>query len=193
MTRQAFMARLREGLRGLPAQTQADIMADYEAHFAEGAAAGRSEAEVAAALGDPGRLARELRAEHGLKRWESERNPSAAGAAVFAVLGLGALDIMVLLPILMGVAGAIVGIAVAVIFVFFAGGAMFAAGPFGALPGGAGAALLGGLGLMAGATSVGALLIIITIGLVNALVWYGRLHYRLLKPALEPQVQGDAA
>ena len=58
MTRQAFMARLREGLRGLPVQAQADISADYEAHFAEGEAAGRSEADVAAALGDPGRLAR---------------------------------------------------------------------------------------------------------------------------------------
>jgi uncharacterized membrane protein len=185
MTRQAFMARLREGLVGLPAQSQADILADYETHFAEGAAAGRSEAEVAEALGDPGRLARELRAEAGLKRWEAERNASSAGAAVFAVLGLGALDIMILLPILMGVFGAIVGVGVAVIAVFFSGGVMFAAGPFGDFPGGAAAALLGGLGLMAGAASLGAVLTIVTIGLVNALVWYGRLHYRLLKPALE--------
>jgi len=193
MTRQAFMARLREGLRGLPAQTEAEILADYETHFAEGAAAGRSEADVASALGDPGRLARELRAEAGLKRWESERNASSAGAAVFAVLGLGAIDIMFLLPILMGVAGAIVGVGVAVIAVFFAGGAMFAAGPFTDFPGGAGAALLGGLGLMAGAASIGALLTIVCIGLLNALVWYGRLHYRLLKPALAPQAPGDVA
>ena len=28
---------------------------------------------------------------------------------------------------------------------------------------------------------------IVTVGLVNLLVWYGRLHYRLLKPAIEPQ------
>ena len=35
-----------------------------------------------------------------------------------------------------------------------------------------------------------AVLAICTIGLVNALVWYGRLHYRLLKPALEPQTVG---
>ena len=187
MTRQAFMARLREGLRGLSPQHQAEILADYETHFTEGAAAGRSEAEVANALGDPGRLARELRAERGLKRWEEERNASSAGAAVFAVLGLGAIDIMFLLPILMGVAGAIIGIGVAVIAVFFAGGAMFAAGPFTDFPGGAGAAVLGGLGLMAGAASLGALLTIVCIGLLNALVWYGRLHYRLLKPALEPQ------
>lgn len=40
---------------------------------------------------------------------------------------------------------------------------------------------------MAGSASGGALLTIVSIGLMNALVWYGRLHYRLLKPALEPQ------
>src|ERR1700761_4788166 len=98
MTRQAFMARLREGLRGLPLPVQADIVADYENHFNEGAAAGRTEADVAAGLGDPGRLARELRAEIGLKRRESEHSASAGASAIFAVLGLGALDILILLP-----------------------------------------------------------------------------------------------
>ena len=190
MTRQAFMARLREGLAGLPAQTVADIVADYETHFSDGLAAGRSEEEVAAALGDPGRLSRELRAEIGLKAWEENRNPSGAAAAVFAVLGLGAIDILVLLPILMAVGGTIFGIGVAVIAVFFAGGVVFAAGPFTGIGGGPAVAILGGIGLMSAAASVGAVLTICTIGLVNALVWYGRLHYRLLKPALEPQTVG---
>lgn len=185
MTRQAFIARLREGLRGLPPQAVADIVADYEAHFADGEAEGRSEAEVAAALGDPDRLARELRAETSLNRWREERSPSSAAAAVFAVLGLGAIDILVLLPILMGVAGAIFGVAVAVIAAFFAGAFVFAAGPFTDPPGGPLTAILGGIGVMAGSASVGALLTIVCIGLMNALVWYARLHYRLLKPALE--------
>jgi uncharacterized membrane protein len=187
MTRQEFIDRLRMGLSGLPAKAKAEIVADYEAHFAEAGAAGRSEAEVADALGDPGRLARELRAEIGLKRWEEERNPSAAVGAIFAVLGLGAIDILVLLPILMGVAGALFGLIVAAVAVFFAGGFVFAAGPFLDPPGGTAAALLGGIGLMALATSVGAILTLIVIGLVNVLVWYGRLHYRLLKPAIEPR------
>ncbi|MFZ5721901.1 MAG: DUF1700 domain-containing protein [Pseudomonadota bacterium] len=187
MTRQAFIARLREGLRGLPPQAVADIVADYEAHFADGEAAGRTEAEVAAALGDPDRLARELRAESSLNRWREERSPSSAAAAVFAVLGLGAIDILILLPILMGVAGAIFGIAIAVVAAFFAGAFVFAAGPFLDPPGGALTAVLGGIGIMAGSASAGALLTIVCIGLMNALVWYGRLHYRLLKPALEPQ------
>jgi uncharacterized membrane protein len=190
MTRQAFMARLMEGLRGMPPTAQAEIIADYNNHFNEGAAAGRSEADVAAGLGDPGRLARELRAEAGLRRWEEQRTASAGASAVFAVLGLGAIDILILLPILMGVGSAIFGVGIAVIAIFFAGGVVFAAGPFSGLPGGAGAAVLAGIGMMAGAASLGAVLSIITIGLVNALVWYGRLHYRLLKPALEPQVSG---
>jgi uncharacterized membrane protein len=190
MTRQAFMARLLEGLRGLPPLAQADIIADYNNHFNEGAAAGRSEADVAAALGDPSRLARELRAEAGLRRWEAERSASAGASAVFAVLGLGAIDILILLPILMGVGSAIFGVGVAVMAIFFAGGVVFATGPFLGLPGGTTATMLAGVGLMAGAASGGAVLAIVTTGLVNALVWYGRLHYRLLTPALEPHVPG---
>jgi uncharacterized membrane protein len=89
MTRAEFMGRLRRGLVGMPAAAAADIAADYEIHFEDGLAAGRSEAEVASALGDPDRLARELRAEAGAQRWHQEKNPSAAVAAIFAVLGLG--------------------------------------------------------------------------------------------------------
>ena len=186
MTRQAFIARLREGLRGLPPQAVADIVADYEAHFTDGEAAGRTEAEVAAALGDPDRLAREIRAESSLNRWREERTASSAAAAVFAVIGLGAIDILALLPILMAVASAMIAVAVAIV-AFFAGAVVFAAGPFLAPPGGPVAAVLAGIGIMAGSASAGAVLTILSIGLINALVWYGRLHYRLLKPALEPQ------
>ncbi len=190
MTRAEFISRLRRGLNGLPASTINEIVADHEAHFDEAVAAGRAEAEVAAALGDPARLAREVRVEAGLKRWDEEKNPSAAAAAIFAVLGLGAIDILILLPLLMGVLGALFGVFVAVIAMFFAGGVVFAAGPFAEPPGGPMTAILAGIGLMALATSAGALLTIVTVWLVNGLVWYARLHYRLLKPAIEPQ-SGD--
>ena len=187
MTRVEFLTRLRAGLVGLPMSTAAEIASDYETHVEDGAAAGRSEAEVAAALGDPARLARELRAEAGAQRWQQEKNPSAAAAAVFAVLGLGAIDILILLPILMGVIGTLFGVLIAVVALFISGGAVMVAGPFIGAPGGPLAAILGGLGLMAAATCAGALLAIATIWLVNGLVWFARLHYRLLKPALEPQ------
>ena len=125
MSRQMFMNRLRAGLSGLPPRTIDEISADYESHFADGAAAGRSELEVAQALGDPDRLARELRAEAGLKRWEAERNPSAAASAVFAVLGLGAIDVLILLPILLAIAGTLMA------FFFVAGALLFAGAEIG--------------------------------------------------------------
>ena len=189
MTRAEFIDRLKEGLVGLPTTTANDIIADYQTHFDDGLAAGRTEAEVASALGDPVRLARELKAEAGIQRWHQEKNPSAAAGAVFAVLGLGALDILILLPLLMGVIGTVFGFFIAAIGLFIGGGAVMVAGPFAGFPGGPLAAILGGLGLMAGATAIGALTAVATILLVNATVWYARLHYRLLKPALEPQAQ----
>ena len=48
MTRAEFMGRLRRGLVGMPTAAAADIASDYEVHFEDGLAAGRSEAEVAA-------------------------------------------------------------------------------------------------------------------------------------------------
>jgi uncharacterized membrane protein len=142
---------------------------------------------VAAALGDPSRLARELRAEAGLKRWEAERNPSAAANAVFAVLGLGAIDVLVLLPVLLWLAGTLLGFAIASVALFGAGGIIMVAGPFFIHAGPPLAIVLVGLGVAALGTCLGSLATAAGIGCTNALVWYGRLHMRLLRPALEPQ------
>jgi len=63
MSRALFMAKLKEGLAGLPQPEIDEIVSDYEHHFAEAAAAGQSEDDVVARLGDPARLAGELRGE----------------------------------------------------------------------------------------------------------------------------------
>ncbi|MFN5619387.1 MAG: hypothetical protein ACK47T_12540, partial [Brevundimonas sp.] len=123
----------------------------------------------AAARGAPARPARDRRAAGGVTRWETEKNPSAAADAVFAVLGLGAIDILILLPILMTVLGIMFG-------VFFAVVGTFIADERSDREHGA----------------AGTLLAITAIWLVNGLVWFARLHYRLLKPAIEPQAQGRA-
>lgn len=188
MTRDEFLRRLRRGLDGVPQAAADDILGDYEAHFAAASAEGRSDAEVAEALGDPARLARELRLEAGIRRWEEARSPSSAWTAVIAFLGLGAIDILVLLPLLLPAIGVIVGLYGALLALFVAGGATLIAGPFSGFPGGIPAALLAGLGLMSAAVAFAALLSIAAIGLVNALLWFGRLHYRVIEPA----IKGDA-
>src|SRR5579864_6502530 len=100
MTRDEFLRRLHRGLAGLPSAAVDDIMADYAAHFDAAGEEGRSEAEVAAALGDPARLARELKLEAGINAWHETRSPSAAWSAVIALIGLGAIDVLILLPLL---------------------------------------------------------------------------------------------
>jgi uncharacterized membrane protein len=186
MTRDEFLKRLSAGLTGMPTATIAEVTGDYADHFEAASADGRSEAEVAEALGDPGRLARELKLEAGIKRWEEGRSPSAAWSAVIAFLGLGAIDILILLPVLLPIIGVIFGLYVAMLAVFIAGGAIMIAGPFNAFPGGPMAALLSGLGIMSLATAIAALITIVTIWLINALMWFGRLHYKVLQPAIEP-------
>ncbi len=192
MTRQDFMARLRAGLAGLPPEIVEDLAADYETHFGEAAAAGRSEADVASALGDPARLARELRAEAGLRRWEARRNPSSAMAAVFALLGLGAVDVIFLLPILVSIGGALLGFFIAALACMGVGAGLFALGPFFVSGAPVGAVMLAGLGLAATGVCMGAISTLLSIGCVNALVWYGRLHLNFLQPSLEPTGQPAA-
>ncbi len=187
MTRQQFMNRLRNGLVGLQPKTIDEIAADYEGHFDEGIAAGRSELEVADALGDPERHAREIRAEAGLKRWETERNASAAAGAVFAVLGLGALDLIFLLPILLGVIGVLFAFYCVAVALFGVGAFVMVAGPIWVFGAPIAALILTGIGLMALGVFFGAASTLVTIAFINVMVWYGRLHMRLLKPALEPQ------
>ena len=149
MTRSQFLDRLRDGLRGVSRSAREEIMADYEGHFAQGLAAGRGEAEVAAALGDPGRLARELRAGAGVQQWEEKRSPSYIIAIGLCIAGAVAL--------LSGV------------FSLTA------------------AAVFAGLGLLGAAAAVGALQTLVCIGLVNALVWYARLHVKVLNPAVSSE------
>lgn len=185
MTRDEFLNRLKKALAGMPPAMAADVVSDYEAHFDAARDEGRSEAEVAEALGDPGRLARELKLEAGIKRWEEVRSPSSAWTAVIAFLGLGAIDIMVLIPVLLPLLGVIFGLYVAMLALFIAGGAVLIAGPFSGFPGGVIAAALAGLGMMAMAVAFAALLTIGTIWLVNAMMWFGRLHYRVIEPAIK--------
>ena len=104
MTRLEFLDTLRRRLAGLPPWEIDELVGDYAAHFADGMAAGRSEEEIARALGDPMRLARELRAEAGFKRWETERTAGNFFAVLFGFLGLIAVDFVFLLPLLGGLA-----------------------------------------------------------------------------------------
>jgi uncharacterized membrane protein len=100
MTQAEFLDTLRRRLGGLPPAEIDEIIGDYETHFKEGWAKGRSEGDIAEALGDPLRLARELRAESGFRRWEMRKTFSNFILVLFNVLALMTVDVVLLLPAL---------------------------------------------------------------------------------------------
>jgi uncharacterized membrane protein len=182
---EAFLRTLRAGLAGLSKQEVDEIIADYEAHFAEARASGRSEAEVSEALGDPARLARELRAETGLRRFEAHRSFANLVTAMLALAGLAAVDIFFLMPLLLILAAVALGIGVGLValgavgahmiftVVFFGHGGSFVGGVI---------RFVVGIGLIA-CLVVGGSLLLMGLGAgVRMLGRYMRLHYHLLEP-----------
>ena len=182
MTRTDFMTRLRRGLAGMQATAIAEIAEDYENHFADGLANGRTEAEVAQALGNPDRLARELRAEAGLRRWETARTPANFFGAMAGFLALIAVDFVFLLPLL----------AALVLFTFVAGLVMLGLCIAGfaltlklfhldhGLSLGYLTRILSGVGLLGLGVGGGALLLMAIDYVVRLLGRFARLHYALL-------------
>jgi uncharacterized membrane protein len=189
MNRMAFLRTLHDGLAGLPEHEIDDILADYNAHFDEGLASGRSEADVASALGDPRRLARELRTETGLRRWENHHSLGNSAAVLLAFGGLAAFDILFMLPLLFAVMLATLIIGLIICALGIAGiGALLSVikiASFGSIASMVRRAVAG-TALIAASAGSGFLLLLAVNGAVRMLGRYARLHYRLLKPEQDP-------
>ena len=185
MTRQEFLDTLRRRLSGLPSSEIDELIADYATHFADGKAAGRSEEDIAAALGDPMRLARELRAEAGLRRWETARTPANFFAVLFGFLALIAVDFMFLLPLLGALALFTLVAGIVVLALCLAGLALilklfhwdhgFTLHYL--------SRIFGGIGLLGVGVGGGALLLMMIDYVVRLLGKFARLHYELLDKA----------
>jgi uncharacterized membrane protein len=179
MTRALFLTQLRQGLKGLPPEQIDDICFDYEAHFADAAESGRSEADVSAALGNPALLAREWRAESGLRNWEEKASPGNFLRAGWALAALSVFDIVILLPLLLIVLFA----AFIAIYVFYALGITGFHLMIGLFFGdGVLAPALVGVGMLCGAVAATSLIaLLLGLGL-RLLGRYVRMRYRFAKP-----------
>lgn len=100
MKQQEFINQLHDALKQLSEGERQEIIADYQEYFRDGLAAGRSEEDIAAGLGAPRLLARELMARHHIARWESRKSFGNLFAVVGAIAGLGFLNFMLALPFL---------------------------------------------------------------------------------------------
>ncbi|PMS14990.1 hypothetical protein C0Z18_29260 [Trinickia dabaoshanensis] len=98
MKQDAFIQRLRQSLASLPKQEVEEIVADYREYIGDAIAAGRSEEDVIAALGDPDKLAREIKAQATYRQWQARRSFGNLARVVASVAGLGLLNLILLVP-----------------------------------------------------------------------------------------------
>jgi uncharacterized membrane protein len=181
-----FLATLRAGLRGAPQPAIEDIVADYAAHFDEGRAANRTEAEIVAALGEPHLLADEHRMALRIESFESAPSVRSGAQVLSGAVALGAINTFLLCVAapLVGLIALVLGLTA--ITLVAAGIWIFVAGASLELPGGLATVVLCGFGLIAAAVSLAAFLMLGGYALVNAIGRYSRLRFRLLPNASQP-------
>lgn len=114
MKQDAFIQKLRDELGSLPKSTIDDIIADYREYIGDALAAGRDEQEVIAALGDPVKLARELKAQASYREWESHRSFRNLARVVASIAGLGLLNMLLLIPFMIYLAFLTIGYVVSI-------------------------------------------------------------------------------
>lgn len=98
MNKAGFIGALRSLLKDLPADQIQEICADYEEYFRDGEARGRSEEEIARGLGDPAKIAKELRAETRLQEWQKKKSFGNLGRVVVGLAALGSLNLFLAIP-----------------------------------------------------------------------------------------------
>lgn len=196
MSQQEFLKKLRRELEDLPAGDVDEIIEDYRSYFDEAVAAGRPLEDVIAAHGDPRQLAKELRTELDLRRWEKHHTPANFRKAIFALGSLAVANIFILVPALLILS------AVSLILFFIL--SLFGIIGIGTLldllsssyepsEGSAFYFIFRGVGFLAASIGGGVLLVFTLRFVVTQLARYARLHYRLLPPSLHSTEPSNTA
>lgn len=164
MRQDAFIQRLRQALGSLPKRDVDEIVADYREYIGDALSAGRTEEDVIAALGEPEKLARELKAQANFRQWEERRSFGNLMRVVGSIAGLGLLHLILLVPFLLYMLVLTLGyvffgaltVAGLVTLVAFGSHYVFGTPVPGVLPFGGGAAQLGAAGASGKADGKGA-------------------------------------
>ncbi|MGA3252151.1 MAG: DUF1700 domain-containing protein [Paraburkholderia sp.] len=101
MKQEVFIEALRRELSSLPKQAVDEIIADYREYIGDALAAGRREEDVIAALGDPVKLARELKAQANYRQWQDRRSFGNLIRVIMSISALGLLNVLLLVPFML--------------------------------------------------------------------------------------------
>ena len=110
MNKKEFLGRLSELIEDISEEEKKDILFDYEEHFRIGLEKGRKEEEIAASLGDPKVIAKQSRASCILKKAEKTTSINNIMRAIFAAVGLGFFNLVIVLGPAIGLIGILVAL-----------------------------------------------------------------------------------
>jgi uncharacterized membrane protein len=182
MTRQEFLRRLARGLRSLPDSERKAILSDYDRYFVDGAAAGRQESEVATSLGDPSRLAAELRLAHDVNAWRHGSGARSPWRALRNLFALALLEGLLWLPAVAAALSLLLLLAGGLVSMLYGLFTLFVES-FDDPTGGVFAALLRGLALLAGGAG---LLLIAHAGIYGLAIFFTRRGRQLPSTEVSP-------
>ncbi|MBZ2174021.1 DUF1700 domain-containing protein [Schnuerera sp. xch1] len=97
MNKEQFLKTLNSDLKRLPSNEREDIIRDFEEHFLIGFKEGNSEEEISEALGSPKQVAKELLATYHLEKANESGKTREVLHATWAILGLGLLNLILVL------------------------------------------------------------------------------------------------
>lgn len=98
MGKQEYLDALAKAMTGLPPETVAKTLAYYEQRFVDGVNAGQGEAEVAATLDEPRKIAMTLRANAHLQSFQRKKTPAGFGRMLASLLGLAIFNLFMVVP-----------------------------------------------------------------------------------------------
>ena len=97
MNKEQFLTKLNDALKRIPSSEREDILQDFREHFEIGLSDGKTEEEIAKGLGVPQQIAREMVATYRLEQVEESTSTRNVLSAVWAVIGLGFFNLIIVL------------------------------------------------------------------------------------------------
>ncbi|MDN4527265.1 HAAS signaling domain-containing protein [Fictibacillus fluitans] len=110
MVQSKFMSQLKAQLQDLPKAEQQDILYDYEEHFRSGLEEGKTEEEIAASLGQPQAIAREVKEEFRGKEAKPKPSADSVGKAILVAVALGFFNLIFILGPFFAVVGVLISL-----------------------------------------------------------------------------------
>ncbi|MCT4480296.1 DUF1700 domain-containing protein [Peribacillus frigoritolerans] len=126
MNKEQFLKQLNASLIRLSLEEREDILQDYEEYFEIGMEEGKSEQEISKSLGNPKQISKELMASYRLGQVEQTTSAGNVMRAVWAVIGLGFFNLVIVLGPFIALIGVVIaGWASAIAFILAPFGVLF--------------------------------------------------------------------